>query len=131
MSCPQDGLQESALAALLTLGLHPEELAALGRQGFVARQQRSPGPPLHKLRFRLEGRQRVKSLGRDALLAARIQTALDGLQRGRRLQLVQRQLRRQAARALRSCKTQLEPVLVAAGLRFHGLAIRKPRCPAK
>lgn len=131
MSCPQDGMQESALAALLKLGLSPEELAALACQGFVAREQRSPGPPLHKLRFRLDGRQRVKSLGRDALLAARIQTALDGLQRGRRLQLVQRQLRRQAARALRSCKPQLAPALIAAGLKFHGWAIRKPRCPAE
>lgn len=113
---------------LRSLQLSAVELAALSSQGFVAREKRG-GAVLYKLRFRVHGRQRVKSLGQDACLAAEIERALQVLQCERRRSQRQREARRRVALLLRSFKKRLEPLLTQSGRRFHGSAIRKTRVP--
>jgi hypothetical protein len=117
------------------LGLGDDELAALRRQGFVSQEVRRANKTVYKLRFRMGGRQRVKCLGADPLRAAAIAQALAELQQKRRTTLKLRRLQRDAARAIRRTKIQLEPHLIERGFRFHGLAIRRTRrsrltCPA-
>jgi hypothetical protein len=70
------------------LGLMPEEVAALARQGSVSQEvrQRSGNPTglYYKLRWRQQGRQRVTCLGRDRSLANAVLAALLWLQAPRR-----------------------------------------------
>lgn len=115
----------AAQSMLLTLGLESADLSALRRQGFVVAEPRGPGPPLYKLRFRVNGQQRVKSLGRDPLRAAAIRSALADWQTPHHKKRKSRQLPQRVLQALRSAKQQLEPVLATVGLRFHGFSFRK------
>jgi hypothetical protein len=112
---------------LAELGLDSADVAALRRQGFVSREVRGGGRIVYKLRFRLNRRQRVKCLGTDEELARRVEETLSRLQRPRRKTLVIGRLTRAAARLLRDGKRRIEPWLGAAGYRFHGQAIRRPR----
>jgi hypothetical protein len=114
-------------AAFRRLGLIEVEIAGLARQGFVRSEERDGGVRVFKLRFRAEGRQRVKFLGRDAGQAAAIERALAELQATRRNELKLRRLNREAAKVLRESKRVLVPLVTQAGFRFHGLEIRKPR----
>jgi hypothetical protein len=109
------------------LGLSEEELAALAGQGFVSAAARRGGTVYYKLRFRCGGKQRVRCLGTDAALAARVRQEL--LQRQRRSGL-DRELARQsrAARSLlRQLKARLDAYLQQEGFRFHGRAVRQRR----
>lgn len=119
--------QPAAESILLTLGLEPADLSALRRQGSVAPEPRGPGPPLYKLRFRVNGQQRVKSLGRDMLRADAVRTALADWQRPHQEKMRLRRLPQRVTRALRSAREQLEPHFGAVGLRFHGLSVRQTR----
>jgi hypothetical protein len=117
-------------SALARLEFNAAELAALRRQGFVAREIRGKRTSVFKLRFRFGGRQRVRYLGTDADEAERIQNELNELQGGRRADLALGRLSRSAAQLLRDSKLRLEPWVQRAGLRFHGRAIRRPRAPS-
>ena len=114
-------------AALLGLQLAPDELDALRHQGFVASETRGSGTTVHKLHFRIKGRQRVRYLGTDVKRAAEVRKALEVFQQQRRL------TRHIAARAgelkaiLRTIKPRLSQPALAAGFIFHGRRLRRPR----
>jgi hypothetical protein len=117
-----------AIRALLTdeLGIPPIEVDAIQRQGFVASEQRGNKTLVYKLRFRIDGRQRVCYLGTDAGYAARVSAALRALQQQRTFEW------RMGARAaelrsiLRTIKPRLAPHAAASGLQFHGRRLRRP-----
>ncbi len=101
-----------------------EELAALCRQGFVSEERR--GKRLYyKLRFRCNGKQRVRYLGRDAARAAEVREELWKLQEPRRTELELARLDRTARRMLREAKATLAPLLAEEGFTFHGNAVRR------
>jgi hypothetical protein len=112
------------------LGLAPEEIAEVARQGFISHEVRNKST-VYKLRYRRRGRQRVRYLGTDSVRVQAVQRALVNLQRRRKSELELRTLSRQAAELLRDSKRRLEPLLKTAGLRFHGRAIRRPRASSK
>jgi hypothetical protein len=112
---------------LAELGLGSAEVAALKRQGFVSCEARGGGRIVYKLRFRLDHRQRVKCLGADEALARRVEETLSRLQHPRHKALALGRLTRETARLLRDGKRRIEPWLAAAGYRFHGQALRRPR----
>ena len=106
------------------------EVVALQRQGFVSAESRGKKLRIYKLRFRLQGRQRVHYLGTDPCAAERIKRALSELQEGQRRQRQLRLVCTVAAKALRETKRQLEPLVETYGFKFHGRAIRRSR-PAR
>ena len=127
--CEPAGESPGASGSVLRrLGLDDDELMALRSQGFVSREQRSPGhAPVFKLRFRIDGKQRTRYLGSDSDVIAAVRQELAELreeaQRGRKL----RRLARQARCRWQRAKSELEPLLAAEGYHFHGLLIRKRR----
>ena len=108
------------------LGLTSEETAALKHQGFITGEPRG-GRIIYKLRFRMNGRQRVRYLGNDSRRAGCIEQFVKSLQRGRRIKKELQDLDRKVAKNLSTMKQRLQPFLDQAGLKFHGLAIRRPR----
>jgi hypothetical protein len=111
---------------LSRLGLSKENYQALAQQGYVAaeccwRNGRRLGP-YYKLRFRQEGRQRVRYLGRDVVQAERIAEALEALQRPRRLARELSHLMKEARSRLRRLKENLAPHLD--GMYYHGYTAR-------
>ena len=117
---------DEVAADLEALGLGNEEITALRQQGFVAGEVRA-GRVIYKLRFRLQGRQRVRYLGTDADKAVCVERLIQTLQRGRRIKKQLRDLNHDLTEKLGEMKRRLEPFLDRAGLKFHGLAIRNPR----
>lgn len=117
--------------ALRGLGLGDLELAALSRQGFVSPEQRGPHRAVtHKLRYRIQGRQRTRYLGSDPGFLEQIRRELTELQRPvRRARNLQKAVR-EAWRGLRQAKSTLAPLLEAEGWSYHGLTIRRRRTPA-
>lgn len=96
---------------LLARLVGPENLDALAFQGFVSHSRRANGAFSFKLRFRANGKQRVRYLGSDALYAATIHVALRKWQMwSRRLRAfaqklalarrLQQQIRRQMAKLI-------------------------------
>ncbi len=118
---------EAARSLLAKLGLNASDLAAVARQGFVSRERRSEDSVVYKLRFRLEGRQRVCYAGATDEAAQRARQAVAELQAERRIELDIGRFHRETAQLLRDSKRQLAGPLAAAGFRFHGRAIRRPR----
>src|SRR5436309_1937470 len=99
----------SASAFLKTLQFSQEALAALARQGFVARKRRAGKRVVYRVCFRLHRRQVARCLGSDAALAEAVRSALHVLQAKRRAQL-DVQSRLAEARALtRAVKSRLGP----------------------
>lgn len=123
----EQGPSIAGQAAFERLGLSTEEITSIRHQGFISREKRGRGTIVFKLRFRLDGRQRVKYLGTDAAQAALVQQELEKHQRGRQINQQLRELNRETAKLLRESKHRLEPFVAQAGLRFHGRAIRRPR----
>ena len=111
---------------LAGLNLDDEEFAALKRQGFVSRETRR-GISVFKLRFRVNGRQRVKYVTTDPVVAAALERQLRQLQRAKDNDITLRSLNREARQLLRQCKNRLSPLVEQAGLGFHGRALRRPR----
>jgi len=109
------------------LGLTPEELDSLRRQGFVASERRGPACIVFKLRFRMGGRQVVRYLGTDRDWADTVRRALSAWQSPQHAQRLLRQTERDSRRLLRSVKLRLIQAVEAAGLKFHGRQIRRPR----
>jgi hypothetical protein len=93
----------------------------------VSEERRGNGTVIYKLRFRLEGLQRVRYLGTDRARAENVLQALAALQRVRDLSQRIRAACRESAKALRRGKRRLSPILEQAGYKFHGLAIRRTR----
>ncbi|MCY2994862.1 MAG: hypothetical protein NTY19_44425 [Planctomycetota bacterium] len=107
------------------LDLTTEELGALRRQGFVAREERR-GREVFKLRFRMpSGKQCVRYLGTDPALAEELQAELGEMQAARRLDRELGRLMKEIGELLQSSKEQLAPLLAEAGYHFHGLSIRR------
>ena len=106
------------------LGLTAEELAALKAQGFVSYESRR-GQVFFKLRFRINGKQRVCYLGKDLAVVEQVQEWLAELQAIRKTEIEVGRLVREAGQKLRNCKEELSPLLAEAGYRFHGLSIRQ------
>ena len=106
------------------LGLAPEDVAALARQGFVAADRRVGGRRYFRLCWRAAGQQRTRYLG-DAERASQARRELALLQRERTAERELARLRRDARRLLRASKAELAARLKDRGLHFHGLAIRR------
>jgi hypothetical protein len=112
--------------SLFALRLNSDDLFFLSRQGFVSQESRRNRTFFFKLRFRRNGRQVTRYIG-NSEVAADVRRELD------RLQFEARMCRRliaygkEARRTLRNSKRELEPLLKAHGLKFHGRAIRKSR----
>ncbi|HUE73795.1 MAG TPA: hypothetical protein VMP01_23145 [Pirellulaceae bacterium] len=115
--------------AIAVLDLSADEIQSLVRQGFVSREARN-GTNVYKLRFRHQGRQRVRSLGSNPQRAADVRAALAELQNGRKWELRSRRRIRQARQLQREIKQRLLACVTAAGFRFHGRTIRRPRSAA-
>lgn len=122
-SAPGRDTSESILARL---ALTPTELAAVKQQGFISREQRSPENIVFKLRFRLNGRQRVKYVG-DAAAAEALRQELRKLQHPHVLLKNLRAVSRAARKICRQEKLRLVPLVEQLGLKFHGRAVRRPR----
>lgn len=114
-------------SGLEALSLTAEELGALAQQGFVAAEHRGQHGPFFKLRFRVQGRQRVKYLGKDAAVAEHVQREVLELQREHRLTKKMHRITIEARKILRQTKLDLQPVVAAAGLTFHGYDVRRTR----
>ncbi len=114
---------------LARIGLTAEEVTALERQGFVSAESRGRKCTVYKLRFRIGGRQRVRYVGTDPVLADAAREALHCLQKGRLTERELRSLTSEANRLLRESKSRLLPFAEAAGYRFHGRALRQTRRP--
>ena len=123
------GLNHQGLVntTLARLGLTAEEIAAVKRQGFVSAEMRGRKCMVFKLRFRIDGRQRVQYLGTDPLVADTVREELRRLQNGKRMDKNLQSLINEANRLLRETKSQLLPFAEAAGYRFHGRALRRTR----
>jgi hypothetical protein len=119
--------REAAQSYLASLGLCAADVAAVARQGFINRELRSEHSVVYKLRYRRDGRQRVRYLGANAEAAERARQAIAELQAERRIELAIGRLHREAAQLLREGKQRLAGPLAAAGFGFHGLTIRRPR----
>jgi hypothetical protein len=113
---------------LARLGLTAEELTAIRRQGFVARE-RHRGQLVFKLRFRMPpaGKQQVRYLGSDTAMAEAVRRELVQIQQPRDLDLQLGKLKQQIGQKLRSDKAKLAVRLEQAGYHFHGLAVRRKR----
>jgi hypothetical protein len=122
---------EAAKRCLDELGLSASDQAALARQGFISREIRGSRSAIYKLRFRVDGRQRVRYLGTDASGIRRVQEALHELQEDRRLERALSRRHRDVAQLLRENKRRLAAPVAVAGFRFHGRAIRRPRPRAR
>lgn len=116
--------------ALESLGLEEEAMEALQHQGFVAEEFRDRAGrrwgPYYKLRWRQDGRQRVRYLGNDTRRVHEIRVALQHWQQVTRLTREVEELFRQSRKALKSLKDALSPQVSAAGKRWHGYQTRRP-----
>jgi hypothetical protein len=122
---PPDTSRFADLPALARLGLCESDLDELEHQGFLAPEHR--GDRTHyKLRFRRDGRQVVRYVG-GTEKATLVAQELNTLQTTRRVQRELAKLGVAARQILRDAKTQLEPLLLDRGFKFHGRAIRRPR----
>jgi len=109
------------------LQLSDDERQSLRRQGFVAAERRGPACVVFKLRFRIRGRQTVRYLGTDPERADEVRRALSAWQSRSRASRLLKRAERKSRQLLRSVKPRLIPAVEAAGLRFHGRQIRRPR----
>src|SRR5208283_858688 len=83
------------------LGLTAEELAALKAQGFVSCESRR-GQVFFKLRFRINGKQRVCYLGKDLAVVEQVQEWLAEVQAVRKTEIEGGRLVREAGQKLRN-----------------------------
>ena len=114
---------------LTGLGLSRADVEGLQRQGFVAPEFRVDQGvrrgPYYKLRWRINGRQRVKYLGRSAAQAEAVASAVAHLQQPR---VRERHLARQMAEARRKltqAKQTMAAALAAEGKYYHGYTSRR------
>lgn len=103
-----------------------DDLAALGRQGFVTAERRG-NRTYFKLRFRRDRQQIVRYIGCDPDKAEAVQRELDHLQEDRKKELELARLTEKAKKMLRESKRVLAPLLAEEGFAFHGRQIRRRR----
>lgn len=113
-----------AFPTLFALGLTESDVTALKNQGFVHQERRS-GKILHKLRFRVAGRQRARCVTPQQAIA--IEAELSVLQKPVRMNRRLAELSDMARRQLRDSKQQLKPLLEERGYYFHGRQVRRRR----
>jgi hypothetical protein len=106
------------------LRLTDDDLRALSEQGFIAEERRGKRK-YPKLRFRRGGRQHVRYVPPGILEVVRHELEL--IQGQRRLGRGVIGLDRRRKQLLREMKRELEPLVRAEGLAFHGFSIRRPR----
>jgi hypothetical protein len=116
---------------LMGLGMSRTEVDCLQDQGFVAAEYRTyQGArlgPYYKLRWRQDGKQRVKYLGQDVEIIVEVSIALAQLQKKR---ILERQLARmflEARKSLRRVKQDMTTAMAAMGEYYHGYTSRKRR----
>jgi hypothetical protein len=120
-----DAAESTNGCALDQLRLSPADLAALSLRGTVRPEIGYRGFVIYKLRFRVDGKQRVKYLGKDPDFAAAVEAELRELQFERNRRRYRRANRSAAIQSLRTFKRLVEPLLAEAGYHFHGYAIRR------
>ena len=118
---------EDLTGALSGLNLTADQMAALSTQGFVARERRCGRRDIFKLRFRIDGKQIVRSLGTSPTNAARVAFGVRVLQRTMHVQRELRKLEEELRRYLKATKKLLRPAVEIAGYRFHGMCVRRTR----
>lgn len=116
---------ERGILELLPIG--SADRRALEQQGFVAAEYRHGRGPYFKLRYRVNGQQRVVYIGTDARLADEIRRELAQLQADRRGECKLVRLTAEAHDVLRKSKQRLDGEFRRLGLKFHGYAIRRSR----
>jgi hypothetical protein len=122
------GFVDNRFPTLRGLGFGEWELTSLCRQGFISREQRRPEQaPLYKLRYRLEGRQRVRYLGSDPAFIGVIRHELSVIQQTAKRHRKMQRVLRLARRGLRRAKSALAPLLATEDCYYHGFAIRRRR----
>jgi len=115
-----------AFPLLASLNLTESELESLSRQGFVSAEIR-PSGTYFKLRFRRDGCQVVRGLGKSSKRAAQAQQELKQLQKRTEAWRKLNRLMLRAKELLRESRQQLSPILEVLGYHFHGAEIRQHR----
>lgn len=118
----QDDLD--AFPLLASLNLTEPDLESLSRQGFVSAEIR-PSGTYFKLRFRRDGCQVVRGLGKSSKRAAQAQRELKQLQKRTEAWRKLNRLMLRAKKLLRESRQQLRPILEVLGYHFHGTEIRQ------
>lgn len=116
----------ASFPGLASLGLLREAWETLVHQGSLCAENGRTGT-VHKLRFRMDGKQHSRYVGKAPDFVEQIRRELTELQAGARSRNRLRQLEKEALQRLRVTKQQLEPLLAGAGRVFHGRAIRRQR----
>lgn len=119
-------MQESLAGLAGRLRLSPRELEALRTCGAICAETRAAGTA-YKLRFRLDGRQQVRFLGRDREWIETVRRALEAWQVSVRFGRELKRMARDGRRRLRVLRKLEGPVLNLAGLRYHGTRLRVMR----
>ena len=119
--------EDESVALLRRLNLTAGQITALRNQGFVACECRDRRSGLFKLRFRVDGKQIVRSLGTSTAEATRVAVAVQTLQRPQQVRRELRKLEKESRTCLKSAKQFLSPALEAEGYQFHGLSVRRSR----
>jgi hypothetical protein len=110
---------------LASLRLDSEDIAAIADQGFISKDHRG-NRTYDKLRFRRDGRQRVRYIG-DAARASAVEEELKILQRPLQLRRRMAELTRSVTGELRTAREKLQPLAESQGYCYHGHALRKRR----
>ena len=129
MKLPNEMPNPDSLSLLAELGLTDEDVLTLVNQGFLTAEYRNYGDarlgPYFKLRWRSNGRQRVKYLGRDVKRAEAISDAIGRLREGKRRQEQFAALVVDARKSLRRAKQAMTTAMGNLGRYFHGFTGRK------
>lgn len=126
----RQGVQAGRSNSLLEqVGLTSEEIAAVKCQGVVCQEARGRKSSIFKLRFRVDGRQRVQYLGSDPAYAETVREELRSIRKGKLMDKRLRSLVSEAKRLLRQSISRLQPLVEPIGISFHGRALRQARRP--
>lgn len=117
-------IAEVTFPVLSRLGLSDNELSALTRQGSVLGERRG-AKTVFRLRFRVDGRQRVRYVSSQDVDALKVELA--SLQKAVRARRRLTDVATFARQLLRQRKSTLAPQLEERGYHFHGHSIRRYR----
>ena len=123
----QENQVSCAGTVLERIGLTAQEIATLRQQGSVCVETRGRNSSIYKLRFRMDGFQRMRYLGTDAAFAAAVREELKSLRRVQDSAKKLRSLKRDAHKLLRQSKSRSIDALEPMGYAFHGFDIRRRR----
>jgi hypothetical protein len=113
-----------AYPALSALGVSAAELTAIAAQGFLNSERRGDQTNT-KLRFRINGKQRVKYIRPQTLTT--VKAELEQLQASKHLRAALRAQTKEARRYLKEAQLVLDAMLANEGLHFHGRQLRVVR----